>query len=103
MATVTTSAVPVPNTSASRVSEARARTRRRSIDPRAGRALEILGHSIEYLVDECLHRGANLGTPSADTDAIRLLMALNRQVYFECPEVPSWGERLAVAFRSKLG
>jgi hypothetical protein len=22
-----------------------------------------------------------------------LLMALNRQVYFECPEVPSFGER----------
>jgi hypothetical protein len=26
-------------------------------------------------------------------EAVRLLMALNRQVYFECPEVPSFRER----------
>jgi len=26
-------------------------------------------------------------------EAVQLLMAVNRQVYFECPEVPSLSER----------
>jgi len=26
-------------------------------------------------------------------EAVRILMALNRQVYFECPEVPTLRER----------
>jgi hypothetical protein len=26
-------------------------------------------------------------------EAVRLLMALNRQIYFECPEVPTLGDR----------
>lgn len=67
-------------------------SRRRRITPRAGHALEILGHAIEYLTDEFVHEG---GSFSADDDrikAVQLLMALNRQVYFECPEVPTFGE-----------
>jgi len=33
--------------------------RRRRITPRAGHALEILGHAIEYLTDEFVHRQSN--------------------------------------------
>ncbi|MGA2217625.1 MAG: hypothetical protein ABSG51_06040 [Terracidiphilus sp.] len=73
--------------------------RRRRITPEAGHALEILGHAIEYLTDEYVHEGGSLTGNDQRVQAVQLLMALNRQVYFECPEVPSFGER----FRSILG
>jgi hypothetical protein len=72
--------------------------RRRRINPRSGHALEILGHAIEYLTDEFVHEGASLSSRNAQLEAVRLLMAVNRQIYFECPEVPSFSER----FRSFL-
>lgn len=65
----------------------------RRISPQAGRALEVLGHAIEYLTDEFVHQGA---TPSANHPqilAVQMLMALNRQIYFECPEQPGFYER----------
>ncbi|HZL53857.1 MAG TPA: hypothetical protein VFC37_23225 [Terracidiphilus sp.] len=62
--------------------------RRRRIDPQAGRALEILGHAIEYLADEFVHEGGSFSADNGQLQAVQLLMALNRQVYFECPEVP---------------
>lgn len=68
-------------------------SRRRRITPTAGRALEILGHAIEYLTDEFVHRGFDPSTNSAELEAVQLLMALNRQVYFECPVVPTFAER----------
>jgi hypothetical protein len=67
--------------------------RRRRIDPRAGHALEILGHAIEYLTDEFVHCGASSSSNRAQLEAVRLLMARNREVYFACPEIPSMGER----------
>jgi hypothetical protein len=67
--------------------------RRRRIDPLAGHALETLGHAIEYLADELVHEGGNLSTHRGQIDAIQLLMACNRDVFFDCPEVPSFGER----------
>ena len=69
------------------------RARRRRISPEAGRALEILGHAIEYLTDEFVHAGGSLSARDAQVEAVQLLMAINRQVYFECPEVPSMGAR----------
>jgi len=69
------------------------RVRRRRISPQAGRALEILGHSIEYLTDEFVHTGGSLSAHNAQVEAVQLLMAVNRQIYFACPEVPSMGER----------
>jgi hypothetical protein len=69
------------------------RARRRRISPEAGRALEILGHSIEYLTDEFVHAGGSLSAHNAQVEAVQLLMGINRQVYFACPEVPSLGER----------
>lgn len=71
--------------------------RRRRITPAAGHALEILGHAIEYLTDEFVHEGAGLTAGSSQLEAVQLLMALNRQVYFDCPEVPTFAERLRSA------
>jgi hypothetical protein len=67
--------------------------RRRRITPQAGRALELLAHAIEYLTDEFVHQGLPLTAKSAQLEAVQMLMALNRQIYFECPEVPTFGER----------
>ncbi len=67
--------------------------RRRRISPQAGHALEILGHAIEYLTDEFVHCGASFSSSNSQLEAVQLLMARNRAVYFECPEIPSLGER----------
>lgn len=69
-----------------------ARVRRR-ISLEAGRALEILGHAIEYLTDEHVHRGGSLSAQDPELEAVQMLMALNRQIYFECPVVPTLAER----------
>jgi len=67
--------------------------RLRHITPQAGHALEILGHAIEYLTDEYVHQGTAFSAKDGELQAVQLLMALNRQVYYECPEVPTFGER----------
>jgi hypothetical protein len=69
-------------------------TRRRRISPNAGHALEKLGHAIEYLTDEFIHEGGSFSPNNGQLQAVQLLMALNRQVYFECPEVPTIGKRV---------
>ena len=68
-------------------------SRRRRISPETGHALEILGHAIEYLTDEYVHAGGAFSARDGQVDAVQLLMAANRQVYFACPEVLSLGER----------
>jgi hypothetical protein len=63
---------------------------RRKVSPVSGRALEILGHAIEHLADEYVLKAAEMGTLQADDpriDAMHILMALNREVYYACPEV----------------
>jgi uncharacterized heparinase superfamily protein len=67
--------------------------RRRRITPQAGHALEKLGHAIEYLTDEFVHQGGSFSADNAQLQAVQLLMAMNRKVYFECPEVPTFAER----------
>lgn len=67
--------------------------RRRRIHPEAGRALEILGHAIEYLADEYVHEGKSFSANDGEVKAVQLLMALNRQIYFECPLAPTLSER----------
>jgi len=89
LTTAFTIPVSVPVTSTPRVR----RNRPRQITPMAGHALEILGHAIEYLTDEFVHRGFDPSTHSAELEAVQLLMALNRQVYFECPELPTFADR----------
>jgi hypothetical protein len=80
--------------STSAATSARPRSNRRRITTEAGHALEILGHAIEYLTDELVHRSHDLSSPSGELDAVQLLMALNRQVYYECPEAVTMGARL---------
>jgi hypothetical protein len=93
MAASTTTAFPIP-ACAPAAAALRLRSRRcRRITPQAGRALEILGHAIEYLTDEFVHRGGSFTAHDEQLQAVQLLMALNRQVYYECPEAPTFGER----------
>jgi hypothetical protein len=90
-------AIPIPaqGLSASRIR----RNRPRRITPQAGHALEILGHAIEYLTDEFVHAGGEFGQENGQLEAVQLLMSLNRQVYYECPEVPTLSDRLRAMFR----
>jgi hypothetical protein len=93
MAATTTTGFLIP-ASAQAVSTAGTRPRRRRrITPEAGHALEILGHAIEYLTDEFVYEDHAFSARSAQLQAVQMLMALNRQVYFECPEAPTFGER----------
>jgi hypothetical protein len=73
--------------------EVRAHHRRR-ISPEAGHALEILGHAIEYLADEYVNEGGSFSAHDPRLEAVQLLMARNREIYFACPEVPSISDRL---------
>lgn len=75
--------------------------RRRRISPQAGHALEILGHAIEYLTDEFVHQGGSFSAHNAQLQAVQLLMARNREVYFACPEIPSLGERFLARLRRR--
>jgi hypothetical protein len=63
---------------------------RRALTPLDGRALEILGHAIEYLADEYSmdveHKGP-LGSGDPRIEAIQILKALNRAVYYSGAEV----------------
>jgi uncharacterized protein (TIGR03382 family) len=91
-ASSTTSGFPVP-TSAPFAASGLGVLRRRRISPKAGHALEILGHAVEYLTDEFVHAGESFSAHDGQVEAVQLLMAMNRQIYFACPEVPSLGER----------
>lgn len=72
---------------------------RRHITPDAGRGLEKLGHAIEYLTDEVVHRGGELSSHADDLEAIKRLMMLSQSVYFACEIVPPLSERLRSAFQ----
>jgi hypothetical protein len=81
--------------------------RGRQISPEAGRAIEMLGHAIEYLADEfaldCMDRRELLvAGNNPRVEAIELLKARNREVYFSCPEVPTLGERLRAWVRLRM-
>jgi hypothetical protein len=98
MATSTTTGFSIPASASIANHVSVPRVRRRRISPRAGHALEILGHAIEYLTDELVQENPSFLANNAQLEAVQLLMALNRQVYFECPELPGLSER----FRSLL-
>jgi len=61
---------------------------RRRATEQQGRSLERLAHAIEYLVDSqlYLHPGA---ASKDDSEAIQILMRLNREVFAECREIVS--------------
>lgn len=92
-AATTTSDFLAPATLATDLPIAMVPGRRRRITPQAGRALEILGHAIEYLTDEFVHEGQPLSADNRQIIAVQLLMAVNRQIYYECPIVPTLRER----------
>jgi hypothetical protein len=75
-----------------------AKLRRRRISREAGRAIEMLGHAIEYLADEfaleCMSSKGSTAGRHPQVEAIELLMARNREVYFACPELPTMARRL---------
>jgi hypothetical protein len=63
---------------------------RRALSPVDGRALEILGHAIEYLADEYSVDTAPkgpLGSADPRVEAIQILKSLNRAVYYSGAEV----------------
>lgn len=70
--------------------------RKRLISVQSGRALESLGHAIEYLADEYLFEfhDAPAAWRTGRIEAIQLLMTINRQIYFDCPEVPTFKQRI---------
>jgi hypothetical protein len=63
---------------------------RRRLSPASGRALEILGHAIEYLADEyandLLDKGP-LGSADPRVAAIQILKGRNRAIYYSGAEV----------------
>lgn len=82
--------------------------RRRFIPHEQGRALEILGHAIEYLADSyalSAEQQGSIDSGAPEVAAIHLLMAANREVYYSCPQVEprfgrtwlSWLRRWALA------
>jgi hypothetical protein len=93
MAATTTSSFSIPVLAKAAFTGRECPNRRRRITPEAGHALEILGHAVEYLTDEFVYEDGALSARNAQLQAVQILMALNRQVYFACPEVPTFAER----------
>jgi hypothetical protein len=73
--------------------------RRRQIIPEAGHALEKLGHAIDYLTDEYIHEGGAFSRNDPQLKAVQTLMAINRDIYLACPEVPTLSDRWHAWFR----
>jgi hypothetical protein len=80
--------------------------RRRQVSHQSGKALEALGHAIEYLADEYAFHGGVFAVVSPEdpqVQAIQILMAANRSVYCECPIAANVWERFrAFVLRSIL-
>lgn len=77
----------------------------RKMSREAGRAVEMLGHAIDYLADEfaleCMTIGERRSSgPNPRMAAIELLMASNREIYLNSPEVPSFSQRFSRTIRS---
>lgn len=78
--------------------------RSRRITPQAGRALEILGHATDYLIDEWVYaKGESLSPTDPHAEAIYLLMQLNREIYDSCPPMFTFLERFESAFLGLFG
>ena len=71
----------------------RSRAVRRRPTPEQGRALEMLGHAVEYVVDSRLYLPAG-GAELSDELAVQLLMRLSREVFAECAQVVPLRRRL---------
>jgi hypothetical protein len=67
---------------------------RRRGNAEQGRALEALGHAVEYLVDSRMFLRTQAESDS-NRDAVQMLMRLSRTVFLECPEVVPLGRKVA--------
>jgi hypothetical protein len=68
-------------------------TERRRGNAMQGRALEALGHAVEYLMDSRMFLvGQENG--KAEQDALKILMQMSRTVFLECPEVVSVWDKM---------
>lgn len=72
---------------------------RRRVTPEAGRGLEMLGHALDYLTDEFVRDGCRFAEDRGRLQAIQILAALNRQIYFACGVEPSFRGRVQSLFR----
>jgi hypothetical protein len=68
--------------------------KRRRIDPKTGKALVALGHAIEYLANELVCETGMQKPDRGQMEAIQLMMAKNRDIYFACPEAPTFWQAL---------
>lgn len=102
MAASTTAGISIPRPAQSAPAVRVPAHRSRQITPWAGHALETLGHAIEYLTDEFAHSGVSFSSDHAQIQAVQILMACNREVYFDCPEIPIFGERWRALFHHRL-
>jgi hypothetical protein len=66
---------------------------------RSGRALEILGHAIEYLADEYVRDNSSAETKEGTLQAIQILMEANRGIYHSRPKPLSLKEWLRALLR----
>lgn len=66
---------------------------RRRVSFEAERGLEILGHAIDYLMDEYLQSQGLIRAEDPEVQAVQILMALNREIYLSCPVVPTLRQR----------
>jgi len=84
---------------ASALPQTRVARNSRRIGPEAGLALEKLGHAIEYLSQVFARQDGFKSIQDDRLEAIELLMRLNREIYFECPEVPTLRQRFRAFLR----
>jgi hypothetical protein len=75
---------------------------RRRSSVQQGRALEILGHAVEYLIDSRMFLVDQPAT-RADAEATQILMLLSREVFFECAAVVPPARRLKLWIAERLG
>lgn len=61
----------------------------------------MLGHAIEYLTDEYVHTGRAVSADDPELRAVQILMERNREIYFACPVVRTFGGRLLALFGLK--
>lgn len=71
---------------------------RRKANPVQGRALEALGHAIDYLIDS--YRMCDTGNGfTGEFEAVLILKRASRAVFAECREVEAFPQRLLRPFR----
>jgi hypothetical protein len=89
----------ITSPAASRRAKSTRQVLRRRPTMQQGRALELLGHAIEYLIDTQLHRSTSAVAPS-DVAANHLLMRLSREVFAECREIVPVRRKLKLRLRN---